>query len=76
MPENDSSIEDRVTELETAQAVQAATFAGAQATQAAGTAGAATTVAAAQAGTWAAMASGAIALILGTFLGTAMTRKR
>lgn len=52
-----------------AQATQAATQAGAQATQAATTAGAQATQAAAQAGMAAAIVSGAVAFVVGLFLG-------
>jgi hypothetical protein len=62
----------RVEELEKAQAVQAATQAGAEATQAATLAGARSTQAAAHAGSWATMAAGAIALVVGMFLGLAV----
>ena len=59
-----------------AQATQAATQAGAQATQAATQAGQASTMAATQAGTWSTMAAGAIALIVGVFLGLAIANSK
>jgi hypothetical protein len=64
----------RLSDLEKAQAVQAATQAGAQATQAATLAGAQATQAAAHAGTWSTMAAGAVALVVGMFLGVTITR--
>jgi ElaB/YqjD/DUF883 family membrane-anchored ribosome-binding protein len=65
----------RVSELEKAQAVQAATQAGAEATQAAAQAGAQATQAAAHAGTWATMGAGSVALVVGMFLGLAIGRR-
>jgi ElaB/YqjD/DUF883 family membrane-anchored ribosome-binding protein len=65
----------RVSELEKAQAVQAATQAGAEATQAATQAGAQATQAAAHAGTWATMAAGSVALVVGMFLGLTIGRR-
>jgi hypothetical protein len=59
-----------------AQATQAATQAGAQATQAATQAGMATTNAAAQAGMAAAVISGAVAFVVGMFLGLAINNSR
>ena len=59
--------------LEKAQAVHAATQVGAQATQAAAQAGGMATMAAAQAGTAAAVAAGGIGLVVGMFLGLAIT---
>ncbi len=56
-------VQDKVRELEVAQATQAATLAGAQATQAT-----------AHAGTWSTMLSGAAGLIVGMFLGMAILR--
>jgi hypothetical protein len=56
-------VQDKVRELEVAQATQAATLAGAQATQAA-----------AHAGTWSTMLAGAAGLVLGMFLGMAIVR--
>jgi ElaB/YqjD/DUF883 family membrane-anchored ribosome-binding protein len=56
-------IQDKVRELEVAQATQAATLAGAQATQAA-----------AHAGTWSTMLAGAAGLVVGMFLGMASVR--
>ena len=76
MAENSSSTEDRLNELETAQATQAATLAGAQATQSAGMAGMSSTMGAMQAGTMATMGAGAAALIVGIFLGMAIARNR
>jgi hypothetical protein len=64
----------RVSELEKAQAVQAATQAGAEATQAAAMSGAQATQAAAHAGTWATMAAGSIALVVGIFLGVTIAK--
>jgi len=55
---------DEVKGLEVSQATQAATLAGAQATQAA-----------AHAGTWSTMSAGAGGLIVGIFLGMAITRQ-
>jgi predicted lipid-binding transport protein (Tim44 family) len=56
-------VQDKVRELEVAQATQAATLAGAQATQAA-----------AHAGTWSTMLAGAAGLVVGMFLGMAIVR--
>jgi predicted lipid-binding transport protein (Tim44 family) len=56
-------VQDKVRELEVAQATQAATLAGAQATQAA-----------AHAGTWSTMLAGAGGLVVGMFLGMAIVR--
>jgi len=67
-------LEQRVSNLEKAQAVQAATQAGAEATQAAAMSGAQATQAAAHAGTWATMAAGSIALVVGIFLGVNIGR--
>lgn len=64
MPES-TDVTERVSALEKAQAVQAATQAGAEATQAAAQAGMTATQAAAQAGTVGMMAAGAIGLIVG-----------
>lgn len=72
----DNSMEDRVNELETAQATQAATLAGAQATQSAGMAGMSSTMGAMQAGTMATMVAGAGGFIVGIFLGMAISRNR
>ena len=68
-------LSSRVSELEKAQAVQAATQAGAEATQAATLAGAQSTQAAAHAGTWATMAAGSIALVVGIFLGVTLNKR-
>ena len=74
--QNSSSgdLEQRVSDLEKAQAVQAATQAGAEATQTATMAGAQATQAAAHAGTWATMAAGSIALVVGIFLGVTIAK--
>jgi hypothetical protein len=64
----------RLSDLERAQAVQAATHAGTAAAQAATLSGAHATQAAAHAGTWATMAAGAIALVVGMFLGVTVAR--
>jgi ElaB/YqjD/DUF883 family membrane-anchored ribosome-binding protein len=56
-------VQDKVSELEVAQATQTATLAGAQATQAA-----------AHAGTWSTMLAGAAGLVVGLFLGMAIVR--
>jgi hypothetical protein len=69
-----SDVAERISQLEKAQAVQAATQAGAEATQAATLAGAQSTQAAAHAGTWATMAAGSIALVVGMFLGATLKR--
>ena len=73
MPEID--VEERVHGLETAQAVQEATMAGAEATQTAAMTGMTATQTAMQAGTWATMAAGSVALIVGMFLGIAISRR-
>jgi predicted phage tail protein len=65
-----------IEQLKIAQATQAATLAGAQATQAVGQAGVAATSAAAQAGTVAMMVAGSASLVLGLFLGIAITSTR
>lgn len=62
MPENETI--ERVHALEVAQATQAATQAGAT-----------TTTAAAHAGTWATMAAGSVALVVGVFLGLAIAKR-
>jgi hypothetical protein len=56
-------VEDKLRELEVAQATQAAMLAGAQATQAA-----------AHAGTWSTMLAGAAGLVVGMFLGIGIFR--
>lgn len=56
-------MQDKVRELEVAQATQAAALAGAQATQAA-----------AHAGTWSTMLAGAAGLVVGMFLGMGILR--
>ena len=58
-------VQDKVQDLEVAQATQAATLAGAQATQAA-----------AHAGTWSTMLAGAAGLVVGMFLGMAIRAAR
>ena len=60
--EGENDLNDRVDELEKAQAVEAATNAGAHATQAA-----------AHAGTWAAMVAGAAGLVVGMLLGALLS---
>jgi ElaB/YqjD/DUF883 family membrane-anchored ribosome-binding protein len=60
--EKENDVQERLEQLEKAQAVEAATNAGAHATQAA-----------AHAGTWAAMAAGAAGLVLGMLLGALFT---
>lgn len=60
--------------LKIAQATQAAAMAGAEATQAALTAGTTAAQAAATAGTWATMVAGAVALVVGLFLGLNVKR--
>ena len=65
--------QERIHALETAQATQAATTAGMEATQTATTGGLQAAQAAAQAGTWAVMATGFVSLIVGIFLGMAIT---
>jgi hypothetical protein len=71
--DNDKLVE-RIHALEVAQATQAATQAGSVATLTATQTGAVATGAAAQAGTVATMAAGSIALIVGLFLGLAISR--
>jgi hypothetical protein len=73
MPES-TDVAERVSALEKAQAVQAATQAGAEATQAATQAGMTATQAASQAGVVGMMAAGSIALIVGIFLGIAIAK--
>ena len=81
MSENDESLE-RIHSLEVAQATaageaatQAATQAGAMSTQAATQAGAATTQAASVSGLAAAVAAGAVAFVVGIFIGISVSRK-
>ena len=69
-----NDLAQRLSDLEKAQAVQATTQAGAEATQAATLAGAQATQAAAHAGTWSTMGAGAIALVVGIFLGVTISR--
>lgn len=73
MPES-TDVAERLSALEKAQAVQAATQAGAEATQAATQAGTTATQAAAQAGIVGMMATGSIALIVGIFLGITIAK--
>ncbi|MFD9307247.1 hypothetical protein ACFWCB_32035 [Streptomyces sp. NPDC060048] len=70
-----SELESKVQELETALAVQEATMAGAQATQAATQAGMTSTFGATHAGTWSVMVTGSVALLVGIFLGMAITKE-
>jgi hypothetical protein len=76
MSNNPEDLKQEIEDLKTSQATQAATQAGAQATQAATQAGQASTMAATQAGTWSTMAAGAIALIVGVFLGLAIANSK
>ncbi|MFE7779086.1 hypothetical protein ACFU5O_35500 [Streptomyces sp. NPDC057445] len=69
-----SELESKVQSLETAFAAQEAAMVGAQATQAATQAGMTTTFAATQSGTWAVMATGSAALVVGIFLGMAIAK--
>ena len=71
---DNGEMQERIHSLETAQATQAATTAGMEATQTATTTGMQATQAAAQAGMWAVMAAGSVSLIVGIFLGIAITR--
>lgn len=71
-----SELEERIRGLETAQATQAATAAGAEATQAAAQAGMSTTMTAMNVGTMTTMAAGSVALIVGIFLGLAISNSR
>lgn len=71
-----SEVESRLRAVETAQAVQEATLAGASATQAAVTAGMTATGTAMQAGTMATIAAGSTALVVGMFLGLAISNSR
>ena len=70
--DNDQLME-RVHALEVAQATQAAAQAGSVATLTATQAGATSTTAAAHAGTWSTMVAGSAGLIVGIFLGIAIT---
>jgi hypothetical protein len=65
---------EQVRKLETGLAVQEASMAGAQATQAAAQAGMTSTFTATQTGTWAVMATGGVALLVGNFLGMAIAK--
>ena len=67
-------LEERIRQLEVAQATQAATQAGAVATLTATQAGAAATTAASQAGTVGIMVAGSVSLIVGIFLGLAISK--
>ncbi|MFG2638820.1 hypothetical protein ACGFX8_34610 [Streptomyces sp. NPDC048362] len=69
-----SELESKVQKLETGLAVQEASMAGAQATQAATQAGMTSTFTATQTGTWAVMATGSVALLVGIFLGMAIAK--
>ncbi|MFD9487043.1 hypothetical protein [Streptomyces sp. NPDC059991] len=69
-----SELETKVQELETALAVQEANMAGAQATQAATQAGMTSTFGATHAGTWSVMVTGSVALLVGIFLGLAIAK--
>ncbi|MEV6649982.1 hypothetical protein [Streptomyces sp. NPDC051219] len=69
-----SELEGKVQKLETGLAAQEAAMAGAQATQAAAQAGMTSTFAATQTGTWAVMATGSVALLVGIFLGMAIAK--
>ncbi|MFD9305426.1 hypothetical protein ACFWCB_22705 [Streptomyces sp. NPDC060048] len=69
-----SELENKVKQLETALAVQEATMAGAQATQAATQAGMTSTFGATHAGTWSVMVTGSVSLLVGIFLGMAIAR--
>ena len=69
-----TDVAERLSALEKAQAVQAATQSGAEATQAATQAGMSATQAAAHAGTIGMMAAGSIGLIVGIFLGIAIAK--
>lgn len=71
-----SGLQEKIHALETAQAVQAASTAGMQATQAAAQAGLAATAAATQVANMAVMAVGSVSLIVGMFLGLAISRSR
>ena len=73
MPED---IEERVRGLETAQATQAAAQAGAEATQAAIQAGNMATTTAMTTGTMMTMGAGFISLVVGIFMGLAISRSR
>lgn len=73
---DDNSIDERVRDLETAQATQAATLAGAEATQSAGMAGMSSTMAAMNAGTMSTVAAGAGGFIVGIFLGMAIAKSK
>jgi hypothetical protein len=71
-----TGIETRVRDLETAQAAQAATTAGAEATQSAAMAGMTATHTAMQVGNMATMIAGSAGFIIGIFLGLAIARAR
>jgi hypothetical protein len=76
MSSSPEDLKQEIEDLKTSQATQAATQAGGQATQAAAQAGQASTMAATQAGTWTTMAAGAVALIVGIFLGLAVANSK
>ena len=76
MAEENKELDERLREVETGQATQAATLAGAQATQAATTGGMSSTMAAMQAGTMSTMAAGAAGFIAGIFLGMAIVKSK
>jgi hypothetical protein len=65
-----SELEGKIHTLETGLAVQEASMAGAQATRA----GTTSTFTAAHTGTWAVMATGSVALLVGIFLGMAVAK--
>ncbi|MFD9357225.1 hypothetical protein [Streptomyces sp. NPDC060031] len=69
-----SDLENKIQQLETALAVQEANMAGAQATQAATQAGMTSTFTATHAGTWSVMVTGSVSLLVGIFLGMAIAR--
>ena len=75
MPDN-NELKQELDTVKCDLAVQTATQAGAQATQAATTAGAQATQAAAQAGMAAAVVSGAVAFVVGLFLGMAVVNSK
>lgn len=76
MPMDQDQLVERLHAVEVAQATQAATQAGSVATLTAAQTGAAATNAAAQAGTVGTMAAGSVALIVGIFLGLAISKAR
>jgi len=76
MSTNGEDLSTQLQELRKDFEVQAATQGGAQATQAATQAGQMSTMAATQAGTWSTMAAGWIGMVVGMFLGIAITATR